>query len=101
MKIFMATVTAIGTLLASQLHTVGAGMEQVGRAVGKPFVGVHVWKEYQKHYVDCEDVETNGPCVTFDDVPGGWVMITQYEPVFKEHRIRPPHKHADGTYTLR
>jgi hypothetical protein len=29
------------------------------------------------------------------------VEITQYEPVFKEHRIRAPKKNADGTYTLR
>jgi hypothetical protein len=108
MKVFLATVLAVGAMaVGTTPHGVAvAESESGGTGEHSVFRGVEIPSGSQHYKVvlpDCEDLtgDSNGPCVTFDDQPGGWVEILQYEPTFKEKRIRPPHKNSDGTYTLR
>jgi hypothetical protein len=87
MKVLLAAVLATASLLSSQHHTSGV-TEGKGALVQHPRTEANRGVQSRiphgsairvKSLPDCED-EGKTPCLTVDDVPGGWVIVKSYDP---------------------
>jgi hypothetical protein len=84
MKVLLAAVLATASLLTAQLHTGGVTQRETrseaNRGVQSRIPHGTAISDPRMHSLpDCED-EGRTPCLTFDDVPGGWIIIKSYDP---------------------